>query len=185
VDVLQAVGLGAVTALATGFGVFPMYWFQVGDRGLGVLWGVSAGVMATISVLELLVPAASTPVPLAIGGLSGVAFVLVASRYVDAWTSHREGDEAGTRGGEGHGHAHAVTRSSLSLLMFLVFTIHSAPEGVGIGAALRADAATGLVVVGVIAFHNVPEGAAVAVGLRADGRSIRRALALDCRTQCA
>lgn len=201
VDVLQAFWLGLVTAVATGFGVFPVYWTSVGKRGLGVLWGVSAGVMASISVLDLLAPARNEPLPLGLGSLAGVVFVLAAAKWIhhangaDEATpaegnpdhahagdhaddaddhAHKHGEEEGTPlAGESHGHA--IKLSSLSLLMFLVFTVHSAPEGVGIGSALRADAAAGLVVVGAIALHNVPEGTAVAVGLRADGVSVWRA----------
>lgn len=167
-NVLDAAGLGLLTALATGVGVLPVYLFTVGERGLGFLWGVSAGLMAAISVLDLIVPAIGTPTPLVVGALAGVGFVLVASKLLHA---HNDAHEA-------HGHVHRIGQdpiSGLTLLMFLVFTVHSAPEGVGIGSALQAGTITGLIVVLAIAIHNVPEGTAVGVGLRSDGVPLGRA----------
>lgn len=211
VDVLQATGLGLVTALATGLGVFPVYWMGVGARGIGFLWGTSAGVMAAISVLDLLLPSVDELVPLAIGVIAGVLFVLLAAdrlharghardhdpddghgdEHTDDHSDEQSEEHSGDHGDghehdEGHvqdeGHVHddrhqlgASRISSLSLLVFLVFTVHSAPEGVGIGAALRQDAITGLVVVIAIALHNIPEGTAVAVGLRQDGVPVWKA----------
>lgn len=165
-DVLQAALLGLVTALATGLGVLPVYWLGMGSRGIGFLWGTSAGVMAAISVLDLLLPSLDDPLPLALGAVAGVLFVLVAADRLHA--ASRDGDHA-------HHHLGRSEISSLSLLVFLVFTVHSAPEGVGIGAALREDAITGLVVVIAIALHNIPEGTAVAVGLRQDGVPVWKA----------
>lgn len=156
--VLDAFVLGSITALATGLGAIPVYAFDNGRSGLGFLWGMAAGLMAAISVLDLLLPALGSPVPLAAGGVAGVVFVLVAARLLD---DHH-----------GDGHAHHIGASpvsALSLLMFLVFTVHSAPEGVGIGSALKEGTVTGLIVVFAIAVHNIPEGTAVSVGLRADG----------------
>lgn len=124
--------------------------------------------MASISVIDLLLPAAREPAYLAGGAAAGVAFVLAAA----AWL-HRDGGPADT-----HAHSHAVpdgTLSATSLLVFLVFTVHSAPEGVGIGSALREGTTLGLIVVGAIALHNVPEGTAVAVGMRADDVPLHRA----------
>lgn len=170
-DVLQAFGLGLATAIATGFGVFPVYLASLGDRGLGLLWGVSAGVMATISVLELLFPGLEAPRYLAGGTLAGIAFVLASTRWLHHGHGAAEGDADTASAAHHLGGSHV---SSLSLLLFLVFTVHSAPEGVGIGSALREGQATGLAVVVAIAIHNIPEGTAVAVGLRADGVSLWR-----------
>ncbi len=172
VDVLQAAGLGLVTALATGLGVFPVYWLGVGSRGIGFLWGTSAGVMAAISVLDLLAPSFDAPVPLALGTLAGILFVLLAAERLHAGDDHHDHDDQ--HGGRQH-HLGRSQISSVSLLVFLVFTVHSAPEGVGIGAALREDAVTGLIVVIAIALHNIPEGTAVAVGLRQDGVPVWKA----------
>lgn len=192
-DIVLVVVLASATAVATGFGVLPVYWVRMGRRGLGAMWGLSAGIMGAISVLELLVPTAlGEPVPLAVGAVLGVAFVLVATEVLDEVYPHEHGDVGhGDDDGDGPdhdqgpddptdpdpatGHHAPVRLSSLSLLMFLVFTVHSAPEGIGIGAALKASAVTGGLVTFAIALHNVPEGTAVAVGLRADGVPLGRA----------
>lgn len=197
---LNAFWLGLVTALATGLGALPVYWFDLSRRGLGLLWGLSAGIMAAISVLELLLPAADALVPLVLGGLAGVAFVLVAAERIhannDAKARDHDGHDHGDRPAPPHGdpqdppsglegghHAIGATGlSGLSLLMFLVFTVHSAPEGVGIGSALREGTITGLIVVLAIAVHNIPEGTAVAVGLRADGVPLWKAVVMAITT---
>lgn len=168
-EVLRAAVLGLVTALATGLGVLPVYWLGMGSRGIGFLWGTSAGVMAAISVLDLLLPSLDDPIPLALGALAGILFVVFAAQRLHA------GDPGDHPEDHAHHHLGRSEISSLSLLVFLVFTVHSAPEGVGIGAALREDAITGLVVVIAIALHNIPEGTAVAVGLRQDGVPVWKA----------
>lgn len=161
--------LGLVTAVATGVGVIPVYLVDLGEQSLGGLWGVSAGVMATISVVELLQPGLDEPGVLAAGAGAGVVFVLLAARWLeDTSPGGEEAHAAGVHSHRGHQLGSSAV-SSLSLLLFLVFTVHSAPEGVGIGSALKADAVAGLAVVTAIAVHNVPEGTAVAVGLHADG----------------
>lgn len=91
-----------------------------------------------------------------------------------------EASATGSQPDHGHAHGHAALGSqplsSLSLLLFLVFTVHSAPEGVGIGSALKESSAIGLIVTFAIALHNVPEGTAIAVGLRADEVPLWRAV---------
>lgn len=192
VGVLDTFLLGLLTALATGVGVFPVYAFEMGDRPLGFLWGVSASVMAAISVLDLILPAADDLEHLGLGVGSGLIFVILAAIWID---DHNHGPPPPDQGGPGHvaeasatgsqpdhGHAHGHAAlgsqplSSLSLLLFLVFTVHSAPEGVGIGSALKESSAIGLIVTFAIALHNVPEGTAIAVGLRADEVPLWRAV---------
>lgn len=205
VDVFQTFVLALITALATGIGVFPLYWFEIGERALGFLWGLSASVMATISILDLIIPASRNPAFMGIGAGAGVVFVVLAAIWLDERETRTEkGSEgipqeeasepaSGKRGAtpserdhgddqdhdQGPGHAHGALGpnplSSLSLLLFLVFTVHSAPEGIGIGSALKESSTVGLIVTFAIALHNIPEGTAIAVGLRADGVPIWRA----------
>lgn len=168
-DVWTTFLLALGTALATGLGVIPVYAMGVGPRSLGLLWGVSAGMMAAISVLDLILPALDQPGPLGIGVGAGILFVAIAAIYLENRSNN---------GGDGHGHHLAGSDlSSLSLLLFLVFTVHSAPEGVGIGSALRESAAVGVIVTLAIAVHNIPEGTAVGVSLRADGVPLYKAMA--------
>lgn len=211
VALLLVVGLAALTAVATGLGVLPVYGVRLSGRGLGALWGISAGTMASIAVTELLAPPARTAlVELTVGAALGVVFVIVAAALLHGRDGdHGHGAERGPGddrgpGGDGgddgdidgadpaegdvdpadgsdtvpadpHHQAIPLKLSAVSFLMFAVLTVHSAPEGVGIGAALRDDAVRGVLVTLAIAVHNVPEGTAVAVGLRRDGMGVGRA----------
>lgn len=175
--------LAALTALATGFGVLPVYGFRMGEKALGFLWGLSASVMAAISVLDLILPALRDPGFAGIGIGSGLIFVVLAAIWLDQREEahdHESSDpQAGLEEPDGHAHAHGALGpnplSSLSLLLFLVFTVHSAPEGIGIGSALKESSTVGLIVTFAIGLHNIPEGTAIAVGLRADGVPMGRA----------
>jgi len=62
--------------------------------------------------------------------------------------------------------------------VLLVGSLHSAAEGVAIGAAMANDATFGLFVAAALALHNVPEGTLLAAVFRSRGVSLPRAASL-------
>lgn len=162
---------GLVTALATGVGALPFFFFEdIGDRWNIVLWGVASGVMVSASVFGLIGEglAEGTVLELVAGLAVGVALVvLVRDKLIDADIDPREYE--------------AVDFKKLVLILGIL-TVHSFPEGVAVGVSF-ADLGLegGIELAGVtvpvlavfmtvaISIHNIPEGTAISVPLRAMG----------------
>ncbi|WP_254839163.1 ZIP family metal transporter [Natronomonas marina] len=160
---------GLATALATGLGALPFFFFEeIGDRWNVVLWGFASGIMLSASVFGLLVEglAEGTPLELLVGVASGVVLVVVAHDVLlNVDVDPRQYEEADFR----------------KLLLILgVLTVHSFPEGVAVGVSFAdLNLGTGPALLGftvpvlaifmtvAISIHNVPEGTAIAIPLRA------------------
>lgn len=164
---------GFVTALATGVGALPFFFFdEISDRWNVVLWGLSSGIMISASVFGLIEEglAEGTPFEIATGMAVGVALVVAAHEIlIDSDIDPREYEEADFK----------------KLVLILgILTVHSFPEGVAIGVSF-ADLGLegGIELVGftvpvlaifmtiAISIHNVPEGTAISIPLRAMGVS--------------
>lgn len=164
---------GFVTALATGLGAIPFFFFEeVGDRWNVLLWGLASGIMVSASLFGLVEEglAEGTPFEILVGMGIGVLVVVVAHDIItNAEVDPREYEEADFR----------------KLLLILgVLTVHSFPEGVAVGVAF-ADLNLGMgpellgftvpvlaiFITVAISIHNVPEGTAIAIPLRAMGVS--------------
>ncbi|QLD90144.1 ZIP family metal transporter [Natronomonas salina] len=160
---------GLVTALATGLGALPFFFFDdIGDRWNVVLWGLASGIMLSASLFGLVEEglAEGTPLEILAGMAVGVALVVVAHRVIsNAEVDPREYEEADFR---------------KLLLVLGVLTVHSFPEGVAVGVSFAdLNLGTGATVLGftvpalavfmtvAISIHNVPEGTAIAIPLRA------------------
>jgi ZIP family zinc transporter len=159
--VLTVIAVGALTALATGLGAIPV--FYLGRRAAvwePALWGLAAGSLAVASVVGLLLPAAdegSTADVLG-GFLAGVAFLAV-TRLVLRTHEVQIGELSGAG-------------VSTSVLVFIVLSVHSLPEGFAIGTAYASDTAgLGLFVILAIGLQNVPEGTSVAIPMNEAGFS--------------
>jgi ZIP family zinc transporter len=160
---------GFVTALATGVGALPFFFFEdISDRGNVVLWGLSSGIMVSASVFGLIGEglAEGTPLEILVGRAVGLVLVVVAHDIlVDADIDPREYEQA----------------DFTKLVLILgVLTVHSFPEGVAIGvsfADLGLEGGVQLLGFSVpllavfmtvaISIHNVPEGTAISIPLRA------------------
>jgi ZIP family zinc transporter len=160
---------GLVTALATGLGALPFFFFDtVSDRMNVVLWGFSSGIMVTASLFGLIEEglADGTLSQVAIGMGLGVVLVVVAHEIlVDADVDPHEYEEADFK----------------KLVLILgILTVHSFPEGIAVGVSF-ADLGLegGAAVLGftipllavfmtvAISIHNIPEGTAISIPLRA------------------
>ena len=151
---IELIILASVTALATGIGAIPV--MLLGNRArsmVPLLLGIAGGVMGVASVMGLIMPALDrgTVAEVAGGVLIGIAFLMVARRYLNHLP--RDFSRAG---------------GSTGLLVFLVLLVHSLPEGFAVGTAYEADPAQlGIFVVIAISIQNIPEGTSVAIPLAA------------------
>ena len=77
-----------------------------------------------------------------------------------------------------HGHAIGSLRGEdarRALLIVGVMTVHSAAEGIGVGAAFADGSTLGLLIAIAIAVHNIPEGLAISLVLVPRGTSVTAA----------
>ena len=171
---------GLATALATGLGAIPFFFFDdISDRWNVALWGLASGIMVSASLFGLIqeglavVDGTAVDAAVAIGPglLAGVALVVLGHEVLEgADLDPKQYEEADFK----------------KLVLILgILTVHSFPEGVAVGvsfAELGLDAVPGsetLAVAGLtlpvlavfmtvaISIHNVPEGVAISIPLRA------------------
>ncbi|MCQ4333884.1 ZIP family metal transporter [Natronomonas sp. F2-12] len=164
---------GFLTALATGLGALPFFFFDaISDRGNVVLWGFSSGIMVTASLFGLVEEglAEGTLRQVAVGMAVGVVLVVVAHELLlDADIDPREYEEADFK----------------KLVLILgILTVHSFPEGIAVGVSFADLGLEGgaqllgftvpllaVFMTVAISIHNVPEGTAISIPLRAMGVS--------------
>jgi zinc transporter ZupT len=94
-----------------------------------------------------------------VGVALGVCFVLVTERYLE----HDHGHTMGSLSGED---------ARRALLIVGVMTVHSAAEGIGVGAAFADGPTLGLLIAIAITVHNIPEGLAISLVLVPRGTSV-------------
>ncbi len=157
-------------AAAAGLGAFLGFRHLTGSgRLLGLAGALSAGMMLGVGYASLTAGLAEA----ALGALLGAGLGVVVVRLLDATPvvadALKPGDviPADARA--------ATTQSAL----------HSAAEGVAIGAAAAVDAWFGLFLVATFAIHNVSEGAVLGDMLNAAGWSTSRAVVSSFLTRLA
>jgi len=164
---------GLITALATGIGALPFFFYDsISDRGNVALWGFASGIMLAASLFGLVDEglAEGTPAEIGIGMLAGVILVVLAHEaLMDAEIDPQEYEEADFK----------------KLVLILgVLTVHSFPEGIAVGVSFAdLGLAGGTQLFGftvpllavfmtlAISIHNVPEGTAISIPLRSMGVS--------------
>ncbi len=166
---------GLLAAVACGLGALPAFLLDFrSSRAVGRAHAFAAGLMVAAAVLALVGPGVHLAVRgdqpvrgllgLAVGaGLGAVLIPLLRSCL--------------PRGGDMTLTARLGGRNAL--LVFVVMTLHSVPEGIAVGAGYGAGGhgqsldGLGHLLAVVIAVHNVPEGLVVALPMRAGGASLR------------
>lgn len=177
--VADALGGGAVAALATALGTLPVLFSQrLSERAQDTLFGFGAGVMLAACSFSLIIPgiaaargAGAGPwqagATIATAVLLGAAALLVLERMVP--------HEHFIKGVEGH-----VSRKLRRTWLFVfAIALHNLPEGLAIGVAFGGTdpVRAGALAAG-IAIQDVPEGLVVAVALLAAGYGRALAVAL-------
>ena len=152
-----------VTALATGLGALPLIFVRSASRTvLGASNALAAGVMLAACVSLSWQGVDRSPWRTAFGVALGIGFVLASQRYL----SHDHVHSLGSLRGED---------ARRALLIVGVMTVHSAAEGIGVGAAFGGGSTLGLLITVAIAIHNIPEGLAISLVLVPRGTSVRAA----------
>ena len=178
--VLQALIATLFTWSVTAAGSALVFFFKsIQRRTLNLMLGFASGVMIAASFWSLLSPAIEMAEELgqipwlmvALGFMTGGGFLFL----VDHLLPHTHPDANTT-----HGLKASWQRS---IMLVLAITLHNIPEGLAVGVAFGAVAATGgtgqlasamALAVG-IGLQNFPEGAAVSIPLRREGFSRRKA----------
>jgi len=147
--------LSLLAGLATGIGGLIVVMRRPGRRLFGLLMGFAAGVMLTLSFLELVNEAweSSGYLLTTIGFAIGALFMFL----IDTFTPHIR-----------FGEKENIHNSKLITAGFLVavgISIHNIPEGIAVGAGFMHLPKFGLLIATAIALHNIPEGIATALPL--------------------
>ena len=131
---------------------------------------LAAGVMLTVSLVELFIPAFfhGQWLQASLSGLAGFLSFMVLRRFV----SEPEMTCSGKKDEELHDPEKGQARDALdpkarqwrlAFLMMLALTAHNFPEGLAVGVSSLQSEHLGVVVMAAIAVHNIPEGIAIAM----------------------
>lgn len=139
------------------------------------LLGFASGVMIAASVWSLLIPGMElgaahgkiSIVPVAIGFLSGIFFLLI----IDIITPHLHIGESSPEG--------PVSKLSKTTMLTFAVTIHNLPEGMAVGAVIAGMLNAGIEIAPAavlamslgIAIQNIPEGAIISMPMHMAGNS--------------
>jgi len=149
--------LSAGAGLSTTFGsLLGLVVRKPGPRFMGFTLGFSAGVMISVSFIELL-PASIESVGFASAHL-GFFLGMVSFFLIDFLVPH---EYMGQHARPENEPANRLMRTGL--LVALGIGIHNFPEGVATFAGALKDVHLGIAVAVAIAIHNIPEGLAVSV----------------------
>ena len=187
--ILNAVLLSLVAGLGTGLGGLLAIVRKPGRRSFGFLMGMTAGVMISLSFLELVKEAWALKGfwTATIGFGVGAFFMLL----VDIAIPHIRFEEreapngaksiaqdANNPCGPGrHRHGRFRNHSEITnrplymtgILLAIGITVHNLPEGIAVGAGYMHTPKFGLFIAMAILLHNIPEGIATALPLCTSG----------------
>ena len=158
-----------LAGLSTGMGGCVVFCVNtISNRTMAFTLALAAGVMTSVSVLELLKPltnGAIVPILWAIGGALFYAglreLIPEPSSTPVGNTSHKRGDNVLLDDDE-YDHDEVKQRGlqarqwRLGLLMMATLTAHNLPEGVAVAVGALSSTRTGLIVMSAIAMHNIP-----------------------------
>lgn len=152
-----------VTAVATGLGALPFFFFKkISQRWLGIANGIAAGLMLGASHSLVNEARAYDLTRLVIGLVVGAVFMTITHRFLERRDDLTVGQLEG---------ANAVK----ALMIMGVMTLHSFAEGVGVGVSFGGGESLGLFITIAIAIHNIPEGLAISLVMVPRGVSPARA----------
>lgn len=189
--ILNVFLISLVAGLGTGLGGLFAILRRPGERAFGFLMGVTAGVMISLSFLELVNKAwALQGFWTATLGFSTGAFMMLAidmivphvrfgehEIHLGASDAEKPAKIAYLSGSHRHGQMRKrtfITDLELyqsGILLAIGITIHNLPEGIAIGAGYMYSPQFGLFVATAILLHNIPEGVATALPLYTSGVS--------------
>lgn len=153
----------AIAGIATAFGAgIVVVMGRPSTRMLSLLLGFAAGVMLSITTLELI------PEAIALGGtvntIIGFLLGVLLMSLLDHLIPHLHFKNGGCE-------KEQVEMLKIGYLIFLGIAVHNVAEGLAIGAGMVANPELGLAIAIAIGIHNIPEGMATAVPLSLGGMS--------------
>lgn len=161
--------LSFLAGLATGFGGLIAVIKRPGKKVLGFLMGSAAGIMITLSFLELISEALKisgwffVAVSFMVGSLSMFSLdFLLPHKYFSV-------NEKGVIDGR-------LLKSTV--LIAIGISLHNFPEGIAVASGYSYLPKLGLVIAIAMAIHNIPEGMAISLPAYADGASRSKAFRL-------
>jgi ZIP family zinc transporter len=169
----NALVMSLVAGLSTGLGGCIVFFVtSVSDRVMSFTLSLAAGVMTSVSLLELMQPIKS-------GLIMPILWAFVGSAFYAILRLALPENNTATANATGHKKNHEENRARLSddeeifahkarqwrlgVLMMATLTAHNLPEGVAVAVGALKSTRTGVVVMSAIAMHNIPEGLAIAI----------------------
>jgi zinc transporter, ZIP family len=171
---LNVLALGTVAGLGTGLGGLIAVIRRPGRRMFGLLMGFTAGVMITLSFLDLVNQAwlHGGYVTATIGFGVGAIFMFL----IDYITPHIRFGEAETSFFKQTLNPDPDTKRKVDakllrtgMLVAIGIAIHNTPEGFAVGAGYMHTPQFGIFIAIAITLHNIPEGIATALPLCKSG----------------
>jgi ZIP family zinc transporter len=189
--------LSMIAGLGTGLGGAIAVIRQPGRRTFGLLMGITAGVMITLSFVDLVNHAMelagvwTTTIGFTLGALfmlgidMAIPHIRFGEKEIDILKKKdAEKDELDGPGRHEHRHRrwHWKSKTHITdakllktgLLVGLGIAIHNTPEGIAVGAGYAHTPEFGIFIATAITLHNIPEGIATALPLYKAGMSKRR-----------
>ena len=153
-----------ITAVATGLGALPFFFFKKLTRTwLGISNGVAAGLMLAAS-FGLIYEGLEYDLGMTLGGIiAGLVFIILSQKFLDRYNNI---------------HIAQLSQADASkiLLIIGVMTVHSFTEGVSVGVSFSGSLDLGLFITTAIAIHNIPEGLAISLVMVPRGSSPLKAM---------
>jgi len=180
--------LSIIASLGTGLGGLLVLIRPPGKRSFGFLMGMTAGVMISLSFLELVNEAwdIGGPWTATLGFGTGAMFMFLLDFYIphirfgekeihppDAISISDQTDQHRHRYGHKQTQSQFVDRKLLNTgrLLAIGITLHNLPEGIAVGAGYMHTPQFGIFIAFAIMLHNIPEGIATALPLYQSGMS--------------
>jgi zinc transporter ZupT len=155
-----------ITAICTGFGAIPFAFLRdISSRTLSRSNALAAGLMLGACFGLLVEGSRAGWWQTLVGANLGVLFVLLTARALEG--KEPEADDL------------AAADLRQMVLIMIVMTVHSAAEGVAVGASFAGSLELAATITIAIAVHNIPEGVAITAVVRPKGVSIPKAAGLS------
>lgn len=187
-----------LAGLSTGVGGCVVFCVSsVSNRTMAFTLALAAGVMTSVSVLELLKPLLHGTMAPILWAIAGAVFYAGLRELIPepassaaAGTDHKRGDEyLANDDDENNDDVKQRDRQArqwrLGVLMMATLTAHNLPEGVAVAVGALSSARTGLVVMTAIAMHNIPVRKAATLLTYTVFRAAPNSLNADTRTRVA
>lgn len=166
-DLFDVIIVGTIAGGATAIGGLLALLVPIkNDRWLALTFGFSGGVMAGLSLFQLMPEGyvfSGSVFPTGFGFVVGLLFMAILSFFTGTMGNHHHSDSDFRKVG---------------LFICLALALHNFPEGIAVGVGFAGMNSLGFMIAFAMLLHNIPEGLGIGVPLRKSGMSMRRILLL-------